>query len=100
MAAAARSEYKENNIVDKQVVVRVAVIVTVQNVEKVLGMPKLPSGTGSAQADVFVNLVTDWSAASFMSGSNLPSKCPTRGPVGLKLPFLLLFVNDALFEPF
>ena len=60
------------NIVDKQIVDRVAMVVTGENIEKLLSVPKLYFySIGSAQADAFVNLINEWSVADKIKALSL-----------------------------
>ena len=47
----------------KKTVDRIAILVSGQGVEQLLGVPSIPSGTGDAQADAVVKLVEQWGIA-------------------------------------
>jgi hypothetical protein len=60
---------------------RLGVIVSGHNVEKILGIPKIPAGTGQMQSDEVFRLLSDWDLVqniTAMSSDTTASKTGVR----------------------
>ena len=58
---------------------RLAVVVTRCNVEKILGLVKIPSGTGQSQAKAAFELLTLWEVSEYIVGMSLILLLLTQG---------------------
>lgn len=56
------------DMVGKEKVERLPVLITADGIEKLLGVAKLHSGTGKAQADAVVDLLRQWNIVEHVSG--------------------------------
>jgi hypothetical protein len=58
---------------------RLGVIVSGHNVEKILGIPKIPAGTGQMQADEVFRLLSDWDLVQNISAMSFDTTASNTG---------------------
>ena len=84
------------SLTSKETVDRLAVIVSGEGVMKLLGVPKLPNGTGEAEASAVFTLIQDWNLTDRIKCMSFET---TASNTGLKVK-LAPCLSKSLANPF